>query len=81
LRTIYGLTKEKDDSVTEPEAQAQKILSRHKIKSSDDLSRTIKKKTREMHRLAGKLEFEKAAEIRDELRNLEAMFIVFADEV
>lgn len=83
LRTIYGLGDEEksSDSQNNFEQDTLDYLKKSKIKNSTDLTKLIKRKTKEMQKNAGKLEFEKAAELRDELKKLEAMFIVFADEI
>ena len=83
LRTIYGLgdVEKSSESQNSFEQDTLDYLKKSKIKNSTDLTKLIKRKTKEMQKFAGKLEFEKAAELRDELKKLEAMFIVFADEI
>lgn len=44
-----------------------------KFKSSDDIQKVIKKKEKEMLELANNLEFEKATEIRDEIKELKKL--------
>ena len=44
-----------------------------KFKSPDDIQKIIKKKEKEMLELANNLEFEKATEIRDEIKELKKL--------
>ena len=84
LRTIYGLdsfTKKKAQSRDISSDQMMKKIKNIGVKSSSDLEKIIRKKTKEMNKKAELLEFEKAAEIRDELKTLKAMYMVFSDEV
>ena len=46
-----------------------------KFKNKDDISKLIKSKEKEMLRLADNLEFEKATIIRDEIKELENIYL------
>lgn len=72
IRKIYGL------SIDEEEEQKKKTIERLKeagVSSVDHIHKLIKKKKKEMKQSAGKLEFEKAASIRDEIKELEHLLL------
>lgn len=69
MRKIYGM--ESDDSLTGPSA-AEKARA---LKAEDPkkLDALIRKKDKEMRKAASELEFEKAAQLRDEIRELKEL--------
>jgi excinuclease ABC subunit B len=71
LRTLYGITTEDKGIV----GDASRIdLKKLGIKTPQDLDKIIRRKTNEMQKAASKLEFERAADLRDEVNALkEAM--------
>jgi excinuclease ABC subunit B len=73
LRQIYGLTAE--DGVEADTDSASQLLA----KNSQQLDRLIRRKANAMQKAAGKLEFEQAAELRDEINQLKALLISFAE--
>lgn len=78
LREIYGLASE--DKSTPPEL-SNKLLKELNIRTTKDLDRVIRSKTKEMTRAAAELNFEKAAQIRDLLTSLKDMILSSSDEV
>ncbi len=69
LRFIFGLSPKEEL----PESFANNL---HTL---GDLNKTIKEKTKEMKKAAGLLEFEKAAQIRDELKELKELMLTVTD--
>ncbi len=83
IRTIYGLGEEsaaegagKGGIFSEGLLSAMDQL---KKKDVDSLDKLIRKKTKEMQKAAGELEFEKAALIRDEIAKLRELLMTFGD--
>lgn len=75
LRKVYGITTEADE-VLEPGVQeALALLEKHDLAT---LEKTIRDKSRQMQKYAGELEFEKAAEIRNEITKLKTLMIEHA---
>lgn len=77
LRKIYGLAG--DETEGPSGGQSLATLKKTGVRSSADLDKLIRKKSAEMKKLAGELEFERAAALRDEIRELKEMFQTFAD--
>ena len=76
LRTIYGIAAD-EGQVLDKKTMAS--LSDAGIKSVKELEEAIKKKSKEMKKAASELEFEKAAELRDELTTLRDLMLRFGD--
>lgn len=76
LRKIFGL-----DEAIETKINDQTLgdLNKKGIHSAKDLDQLIRKKQKEMKNLAGQLEFEKAAEIRDEITRLRDLLVQYGD--
>lgn len=72
LRRLYGLEPADNLGVLDSSPEA---LSRFAGMSIPELEKNIKKKTKDMHKAAGDLEFEKAASIRDDLKALKEAFL------
>jgi excinuclease ABC subunit B len=66
LRAIYGLS---EGQIEVKDSDLDK-LQELGIKSRDELDKFISKKTKKMQKAAGELDFETAAEIRDEIKQL-----------
>ncbi|MCB9229482.1 MAG: excinuclease ABC subunit UvrB [Deltaproteobacteria bacterium] len=83
LRTIYGLggsgAKQEQNTETDTKDPLNSIK-KFGIHNAEDLDKLIRKKTKEMQKMAGNLEFEKAAHIRDELRELQAISLIFGKD-
>jgi excinuclease ABC subunit B len=75
LRKAYGLATEADDFETPEVKKALALLAKHDVAT---VEKTIREKTKSMQKFAADLEFEKAAEIRDELRCLKDLLIKHA---
>lgn len=78
LRELYGIT-----SPEAPNAKAEDVASlkkRYAIKSARDIEKLITQKSKQMQKAAGALEFEKAAELRDEVNALKQYLIEFSDD-
>ena len=80
LREIYGLTKPEDTDVSPPQV-ASKVLEHFNINSTKDLDQLIQKKTKQMKKAAGELEFEKAAALRDEIQQLKSAMLSLGDHL
>ena len=82
LREVYGLVKAQNDP--EPlipnNSGFLDKLEEWGIKTPAQLEKRIKRKTKEMQKFSGKLQFEKAAQVRDEIKELRAVLLIIADE-
>jgi excinuclease ABC subunit B len=76
LRKIYGLTSETDEAIEQETLARLKKLDIHSAEALDQL---IRKKQKQMKEYAGQLEFEKAAEARDEITRLKDLLVNFGD--
>lgn len=72
LRDIYGLTKGQSEYSENVQA---KLLKKYKIKKPEQLDKLIRKLNRDMKKAAGKLQFEEAAQLRDELKKLKEILL------
>lgn len=72
LRKVYGLTTESDDFESPDIKKAMALLKKHDVAS---VEKTIREKTKEMQKHAADLDFEKAAELRDEIRCLKELML------
>lgn len=77
LRKIYGL--ETDEAATKEGSKRLTSLEAAGVRNIAELDQLIRKKTKEMKKLAGELEFEKAAEMRDEIQDLKQLMLNFGD--
>jgi len=75
LRKIYGITSEADE-VLEPAVQEAMALLEKKDMAT--LEKTIREKTKQMQKFAAELEFEKAAELRNEVTKLKMLMVEHA---
>ncbi len=66
LRSIYGLTTDEQE-IKIPAAERLKELGIEKV---GEINKVIKRKTKDMKKLASEMEFEKAAVLRDEIKEL-----------
>jgi excinuclease ABC subunit B len=79
LREIYGLSN--GDGIQTADADSfdpASIMKSYNINTTAQLDKLIRTKTKRMQKLAGELEFEKAAELRDEIGKLKAVMISLA---
>lgn len=72
LRKIYGITSEADEVLEPAVLEALALLEKHDIAT---LEKTIRDKMRQMQKYAGELEFEKAAELRNEINKLKTLML------
>jgi excinuclease ABC subunit B len=72
LRKVYGLATESDDLESPDVKKALALLAKHDIAT---VEKTIREKSKQMQKFAAELEFEKAAELRDEIRCLKDLLI------
>jgi excinuclease ABC subunit B len=77
LRKIYGI--EPEDALDEQRAAKLDSLEAAGVRNIDELDKLIRKKTKEMKKLAGDLEFERAAALRDEIQDLKQLLMAFGD--
>ncbi len=75
LRKVYGITSESDEVLDPRVQEAMALLEKHDIAT---LEKTIRDKSRQMQKYAGELEFEKAAELRNEITKLKTLMIEHA---
>ena len=75
LRKLYGL-----DPESEVQDQSVSSLTEAGVHSAEELAQLIAKKQKEMKKLAAALEFEQAAELRDEINKLKATLIALAGD-
>lgn len=74
LRALYGIS-EPAESVAPSVRMEWKDLETYKVKNLNQLEKLIAKKTKDMEKAAGKLEFEIAASLRDEVARLKDLFM------
>ncbi len=74
LRVLYGLIDKKSDSSNSDEIDDRL---RQQFKTLGELIKLIDKKSKEMKKHAKKLEFEKSATLRDEIKQLKAYRLIF----
>jgi excinuclease ABC subunit B len=72
LRKVYGLATESDEVESADVQKALALLAKHDVAT---VEKTIRDKTKQMQKLASDLEFEKAAELRDDIRCLKELLI------
>jgi excinuclease ABC subunit B len=77
LRKIYGI--EPEDALDEQRAAKLDSLEAAGVRDVGELDKLIRKKTKEMKKLAGDLEFERAAALRDEVQDLKQLLMTFGD--
>ena len=75
LREIYGIDREDPSESTHKYSSLKEIG----VSSVEELDKLIRKKTKEMKKLAGDLEFEKAAQLRDEISGLKDLMFAYGD--
>ncbi|MCX6118510.1 MAG: excinuclease ABC subunit UvrB [Proteobacteria bacterium] len=72
LRRIYGITSDADEEESAKLQAAMDMLEKHDLAT---LEKTIRDKSRLMQKYAGELEFEKAAEVRDDINRLKMLLM------
>ncbi|MDA9951070.1 excinuclease ABC subunit UvrB [Oligoflexaceae bacterium] len=75
LRSLYGLEDEGDEWNSEEMAPSETILEKYKVTKAADLDKLIQKKIKQMQKYAGALDFEKAADLRDEIDQMKKCII------
>lgn len=78
LRKVYGLASESDDLESPDIKKALALLEKHDIAT---VEKTIREKSKTMQKAAAELDFEKAAELRDEIRSLKELLLKYASEI
>jgi excinuclease ABC subunit B len=74
IRKIYGLDDQNSQTSSDkPKAQTTR-------RSLTQIEKDIKSKEKEMHAAAGKLDFEQAAKLRDEVRDLRGLLMAMNDD-
>lgn len=76
LRKLYGI---EDDETNTRETSTVESIAKAGIQSTAELDALIRKKQKEMKKLASELEFEKAAELRDEITELKELMLKYGD--
>jgi excinuclease ABC subunit B len=77
IRRIYGLDEDEEASSAISDEVTLESLG---VKSVKELDKLIQKSTKEMQKLASELEFEDAANLRDEIATMKALMFQFGDE-
>jgi len=77
LRAIYGIAKTDEPLL---DVNAIKDLDSLRIESVQELDKAIRSKQKEMRKAAGDLNFERAAELRDEVGRLRELMMRFGDQ-
>jgi excinuclease ABC subunit B len=72
---VYGLTTESDDFESPDVKKALALLEKHDLAT---VEKTVRAKTKEMQKFAADLDFEKAAELRDDIRSLKDLILKHA---
>ncbi|MFK7873552.1 MAG: excinuclease ABC subunit UvrB [Oligoflexales bacterium] len=68
LRAIYGIQNEENEKKNDTQ--------KHSLLSIEQIEKITRTKTKAMHKAAGSLDFEKAAEIRDEIKSLKEELLI-----
>jgi excinuclease ABC subunit B len=76
MRSIYGLNAE--EKALTGLAEQLKALG---VKNIDQITKSIKSKTKLMHKAAGNLDFEEAAKLRDEIKQLSEIMLEYSEEI
>ena len=77
IRELYGLNSPRAKDPENP----KKLMKQYQIESTKQLEKLIAKKTKEMKTHAEKLEFEKAAELRDMIASLKETLLAYGNDV
>ena len=77
LRAMYGLA-DNEESTEEKAEHIDKL--REEYKTVSEVEKAIKKKSRQMKAHATRMEFEDAAALRDEVKDLKALLLVYGEE-
>jgi excinuclease ABC subunit B len=78
LRKVYGLATETDDLESPEIKKALALLAKHDVVT---VEKTIREKSKTMQKAASELDFEKAAELRDEIRSLKELLLKHASQL
>jgi excinuclease ABC subunit B len=78
LRKVYGLATETDDLESPEIKKALALLAKHDVET---VEKTIREKSKAMQKAAAELDFEKAAELRDEIRSLKDLLLKHANQL
>jgi excinuclease ABC subunit B len=78
LRKVYGLASETDDLESPDVKKALALLAKHDVET---VEKTIRDKSKAMQKAAAELDFEKAAELRDEIRSLKELLLKHASQL
>jgi len=78
LRKVYGLSTETDDLESPEIKKALALLAKHDVAT---VEKTIREKSKSMQKAAAELDFEKAAELRDEIRSLKDLLLKHASQL
>ncbi len=78
LRKVYGLSTETDDLESPEIKKALALLAKHDVAT---VEKTIREKSKAMQKAAAELDFEKAAELRDEIRSLKDLLLKHASQL
>jgi excinuclease ABC subunit B len=78
LRKVYGLATETDDLESPEIKKALALLAKHDVAT---VEKTIREKSKAMQKAAAELDFEKAAELRDEIRSLKDLLLKHASQL
>ncbi len=78
LRKVYGLATETDDLESPEIKKALALLAKHDVAT---VEKTIREKSKSMQKAAAELDFEKAAELRDEIRSLKDLLLKHASQL
>ncbi len=75
LRKVYGLAKDSDDFDSPAMKKAISLLEKRDVAT---VEKTIRDRTKEMQKFASELDFEKAAEARDDIRSLKDLLLKYS---
>jgi excinuclease ABC subunit B len=75
LRKIYGLATDSDDFDSPAMKKALSLLAKRDVAT---VEKTIRDRTKEMQKFASDLDFEKAAEARDDIRSLKDLLLKYS---
>ena len=75
LRKVYGLASDGDDFDSPAMKKAISQLAKRDVAT---VEKTVRERTKEMQKFAAELDFEKAAEARDEIRSLKDLLLKYS---
>lgn len=75
IRSLYGLEEEEEQFSTSEMDLSKSILKKYNVKTTAELDKLIRQRVKKMQKYAQELDFEKAAELRDEINEMKTVIL------